>query len=160
MMIVKFLVFVYLIFIFAACSSKNLEGDYSTSSTLAFNLLKICLAKTLNTYSESNTESYVLDLSKISTLNKSGVDSFLGINKSILPVLQDDSATILRSINETGSKVLLNGIVRFEEVEFIDKNHVYVVISKVRSRNQIIKLGLDLKRQGDSYKIFKSEIKR
>lgn len=161
MMVFRRLFFIVFLSILSACSSVHSENDdYSSSRQLTYHLLSICLDKTLNTYSEYNTGDYVLDLSRISTFNKDGIDSFIVDNQNVLPILSDDSSSVLKSIDETGSKPLENMIVRFEDVDFIDKKHVYITISKVRSRNQIITLGLDLKRHGDTYKIFKSETKR
>ncbi len=160
-MVFRFLIFLALIFSIAACKQTNLDEDYSNSGTLAFNLLKVCVDKTLNVHSEFNTRNYVLDLTAISTLNQQGIDSFLKRENPILPAsLEDTTGTAEKNKDQSRTRVLENIIVKFLEIDFIDKKHVSVVIKKIRTANQVIKVSLDLKREGDSYRIVRQEFRR
>ena len=95
-----------IIFLFPACTSTNLDENYSNSSTVAFNLLKVCVDKTLSEYPNINTKNYVLDLSEISTLNKEGIEKFLKAKNSTLPTTHDDSVIIFE--NQDWSKSHMN----------------------------------------------------
>ncbi|MEO8770372.1 MAG: hypothetical protein ABI402_09820 [Ferruginibacter sp.] len=156
----RILIFVTLIISTAACTQPDWDMDYSNSCELAFNLLDVCVEKTLDAHSELNTKNYVLDLKEISTLNQDGVDSFLKVKKTLLAATHDDSIMVLQNKDWKKSYLLQNIIVKFIEVEYVTKKHITVRLSKMRARNQTIKITLDLERENDSYKIIKSEVKR
>ena len=159
-MILRILIFVTLIFSTASCSHPDWEMDYSNSGALAFNLLDVCVEKTLDAHSELNTKNYVLDLNEISTLDQDGVDSFLKIKNPLLNATHEDSIKVLQNKDWKKSYLLQNIIIKFIEVEYITKKHITVRMSKMRARNKTIKITLDLERENDSYRIIKSEVKR
>ena len=159
-MIFRILIFVTFIVSTAACTHPDWEIDYSNSDALAFNLLDVCVEKTLDVHSELNTKNYVLDLNEISTLDQEGVDSFLKVKNPLLAATHDDTVMVLQNKDWKKSYLLQNIIIKFIEVEYITKKHITVRISKMRARNQTIKITLDLERENDSYRIIKSEVKR
>ncbi|MBS1743562.1 MAG: hypothetical protein JST81_11055 [Bacteroidetes bacterium] len=145
---------------FSQCTVHDPEADYSTSDALAYNLIETCVNKTLDIHAEFNTDKYLLDLKKIPELKETAVDSFFFLKNNGLNKAYEDSLIVLANNSLSRSRVLDKIIVRFTEVEYINKKHVYVKLSKIRSANQVIKIGLDLERNGNQYRIFKTEIRR
>ncbi|MEO7523416.1 MAG: hypothetical protein ABIT58_04940 [Ferruginibacter sp.] len=159
-MIFRFFIFTTLVFTVSGCTQVDTHVDYSTSAALTFNLLEICVEKTLNAHSELNTKEYVLDLNNITTLNQDGIDSFIKVKTPLLAATHDDSVLVLQNTDWKRSQVLQNIILKIIEVEYHDKENVTVKLSKMRARNQTIKITLDLARQGNIYKVVKSEVRR
>lgn len=160
-MTIKFLTGItFIAILFSTCSSHDPDADYSTSSSLAFNLVKTCVDKTLEIHTEFNTQGYLLDLSSISTLKQDAVDSFYLIKNAGKPASYDDSLIAVENKTLSRSNVLPIIIVQFDEIDYIDKRNVYVRMRKTRAANQVIRIGLDLRREGDIYRVIKSEIRR
>ncbi len=159
-MIVRILIFVTLAISTTACMRSDPHEDYSNSAILAFNLVDICVEKTLNTHSELNTKDYVLDMNNITTLSQEGVDSFIKVKNPLLASTHEDSVLVLENKDWKRSQLLQNIIIKFIEVEYHDKKYVTVKLSKMRARNQTIRITLDLVREDDGYKIIKLEVRR
>lgn len=159
-MIFRCFILITLVFSSASCMQHDPHVDYSNSATLAFNLVDICVEKTLNAHSELNTKDYVLDMNDITTLSQEGVDSFIKVKNPLLATTHEDSVLVLQNKDWKRSQVLQNIIIKFIEVEYHDKKYVSVKLSKMRARNQTIKITLDLVRDDDRYKIIKSEVRR
>ncbi|MFT3912162.1 MAG: hypothetical protein QM737_22235 [Ferruginibacter sp.] len=159
-MVFRTFIFIAFIFSAASCMQTDPHVDYSNSAALAYNLVDICVEKTLNAHSELNTKDYVLDMNDITTLSQDGVDSFIKVKNPLLEATHEDSIFVLQNKDWKRSQVLQNIIIKFIEVEYYDKQYVTVKLSKMRARNQTIKITLDLERDDDGYKIIKSEVKR
>lgn len=99
----------------------------------------------------------MLDLSDISTLNKKGVDSFLAIKQAVLPVTHDDSVMIIEENSLERFHMKQSMILKARKIEAINKKNVSVIMSKIKSSDEIIETKIDLERYLDGYKLIRFE---
>ena len=145
-----------LIIIFSSCKSKIDNKDYYNSSKLAFSLIKQCVDTMLNTNIPINTKNYVLDLSSIDSLNRTGVDSFLAIKNIILPVTSEDSVIIYENEgNAVHSHVKQSMIIKIRTLSAQINRKVIVTVSKIKSWKEMIDARIEMEEKGDQYRIIK-----
>jgi hypothetical protein len=146
------------IVLFIGCKSTDLKMNFSNSSIVAFNLIRLCVDTTIHTNTLINTKNYVLDLSSISALNKTGVDSFLAIKNSQLPTTIDDSTIITPSNNFDDSYMKQSMIIKIKSIEAITEEKTTVTIRKFKSGKEKFDAIINLKRYLLGYEIIDFKI--
>ena len=148
---------VFLIFLFA-CNYSNLNENYSNSSTVAYNLIQICVDSAISKFPEANTRNYVVNLTGMQILNKDGIDKYLEIKNSNLPTTHDDSVIITGQDGRSYMKQSM--LINFIKIESRSDKYVDVELNKIKTNKEIVRLTLKLERQKSGYKVVYSNARR
>ena len=135
-----------------SCGTKtDYTKNYHNSSAAAFSLLRLCVDTMTSCKPSINTENYVLDLSSIDTLNKSGVDSFLHMKELTQPTTLDDSILVVDKDDPNIFRMKQSMIIKIRAVTFNSDKLVTVTASKFRSTIEQLEATIELKRRGEGY---------
>ena len=149
-------ILITLVTLFLSCGTTNQSLNYTNSGAEAFSLVQTCIDASLQLDPGLNTDSFLVDFTKVHNIDRNGIDSFLKQRKYI-------SKTNLDSLFKHDStwkqgRYFQKAVIRLEKIEKQRGDLLLIKTSKHKAADGSIGTEIILARKKSVYKLVSSKI--